>query len=274
MMLRNPAVAGTFYYNDRGMLMEQVMECINPKAKKTAATGVIVPHAGFVYSGRVAGEVYSAIEMPDTFVILGPNHTGLGGDFSAMTSGVWKMPLGDVPVDSALAESILKRSKMLEIDDMAHRREHSIEVQLPFMQYFSDHIQIVPIAVKHYEPDDRFLSACTEVGRAIASAIRETKERVTLVASTDLSHYETQETAEKNDKKALDAIISLDEKKLFSEVSKNNITMCGYGPAAAVLAACRELGGRNARLVRYATSAEASGDYSQVVGYGGVIISP
>ena len=272
-MIRNPAVAGAFYYQDKEMLLEQIRECVNPDSKKEEACGIVVPHAGFMYSGEVAGEVYSSIEMPDTFVILGPNHTGYGKDFSIETNGIWRMPLGDVKVDSALAEEIFKHSKVLEIDEIAHQREHSIEVQIPFMQYFSDRFQIVPIAVRHYPSTDSFLDRCVEVGNAIAEAVKETNEKVVVVASTDFSHYESQQTASINDKKALDAILKLDSKKLFQEVSERDISMCGYGPVAVTITACKRLGCSKTKLVDYKTSGDVTGDYSQVVGYGGVIIN-
>lgn len=271
-MIRSPAVAGAFYYYDKNMLKEQIEECINPKAKKEEACGVVVPHAGYMYSGKVAGAVYSSIEMPDSFVILGPNHTGFGKDFSMVISGVWRMPFGDVKVDSDLAENILKNSKVLEIDEMAHRNEHSIEVQLPFMQYFSDRFQIVPIAVRHYPPTDSFLEACVDAGNAIAEAIKKTNEKVVVVASTDFTHYESQETAEKNDKKALDAILALDAKRLFQEIKERDISMCGYGPVAVTITACKKLGCSKTKLVRYMTSGDVTGDYNQVVGYGGVSV--
>lgn len=270
-MIRSPAVAGMFYPYDKRMLLEEVEKCI-VKSPKEMACGIVVPHAGYVYSGRVAGAVYSSIEMPDTFVILGPNHTGFGSDFSIETSGLWRMPLGDVKVDQELAVEILKHSKNIEVDDTAHVSEHSIEVQLPFMQYFSESFQIVPIVVKHYTPDEYFLKACVDVGNAIAEAVEKTKERVVIVASTDLTHYESQKTAEENDKKALDAILALDAGRLFKEVRERDISMCGYGPVAVTLTACVKLGCKKARLIKYMTSGEASGDYGRVVGYGGISI--
>jgi len=271
-MIRNPAVAGAFYYLDGGMLKEQVEECINKKAKKEEVSGIVVPHAGFMYSGKVAGAVYSEIQMPDTFVILGPNHTGFGKDFSLMTSGIWKMPFGDVKIDSDLAESIFKHSKFLETDFTAHQHEHSIEVQLPFMQYYSDRFQIVPIAVMHYPATENFLERCIDTGNAIAEAIKKTKEKVVVVASTDFTHYESQKTANENDRRALDAILALDAKKLFQEVNERDISMCGYGPVAVAIAACKKLGCNKTKLVKYATSGDVTGDYQQVVGYGGVSI--
>jgi hypothetical protein len=269
-MMRSPAVAGMFYPRGSDMLLEQVKACIVKTARERAC-GIVVPHAGFVYSGKVAGAVYSSIEMPDTFVILGPNHTGAGSNFSIETSGSWRTPLGDVAVDEELALGILKNSKNIEVDETAHKSEHSIEVQLPFMQYFSKSFRIVPIVVKHYTPDEYFLKACIEVGDAIAHAIGAGR-RVVVVASTDFSHYESQETAEKNDKLAIDAILSLDAKRLFREVGERDISMCGYGPVAAAITSCVKLGCTKARLVKYMTSGDVSGDYGRVVGYGGVSV--
>ncbi|MFH1125589.1 MAG: AmmeMemoRadiSam system protein B [Candidatus Altiarchaeota archaeon] len=272
-MIRSPAVAGMFYHYERGMLREQIEECVKPNATKEEVSGIVVPHAGYVYLGKVAGAVYSGIKMPDTFVILGPNHTGYGADFSIATSGIWRMPFGEVRIDSNLAEDILKHSKVLEINELAHSKEHSIEVQLPFMQYFSESFQIVPIAVRHYPPRDQFLKACEDVGNAIAEAVKNTKEKVVVAASTDLTHYESQKTAEEKDKIALNAILALDAKKLFQEVMNRDISMCGYGPVAVTITACRKLGCTKTKLVEYMTSGDVTGDKAQVVGYGGVTIS-
>ncbi len=271
-MIRDPAVAGQFYHYDPKNLNEQISECIDVNAKKEDVLGIVSPHAGYMYSGKVAGAIYSRINLPDTFVILGPNHTGLGARFSMMMDGEWRLPLGNVSVDSILAKEILINSKHLESDLMAHQSEHSIEVQIPFAQYFGKDFQIVPITMVHYAPNDDFLEICKDIGIAIARGIKNTHERVVIVASSDLTHYEPQDIANKNDKEALNAILELDEEKLFDRVGELRISMCGYGPVAAMLVACKELGAKDAELVKYMTSGDTTGDYGQVVGYGGVLV--
>ena len=273
-MIRDPAVSGSFYPGRREALHAMIENCIEyiEEAKKKEVTGIVVPHAGYVYSGKVAGAVYSRLKFPDTFVILGPNHTGMGNSFSIMSRGVWNMPFGSVNIDSILAEKIFINSKYLEEDILSHVQEHSIEVQIPFMQYFSKKFQIVPITVKHYIPDENFLKICREIGIAIAKGIKMLNEKVIVVASSDFSHYEPQEVANKNDNSAIEAIIKLDERELFKRVKALDISMCGYGPVAIMLSACKELGATKSELVKYMTSGEVTGDYGEVVGYGGVIV--
>jgi len=271
-MIRQPAVAGQFYSGSVRGLEGEVESCVELDAVKADALGVVSPHAGYMYSGKVAGAVYSRIRMPDTFVILGPNHHGMGADFGIMTEGVWRMPFGEVNVDSTLAEEIFKHSKHLKEDSLSHQREHSLEVQVPFMQFFSKEFQIVPIAMKHYAPDAGFLKVCVEIGESIAGVLSGVKSRVTVVASTDFTHYEPQEVAKENDKAALDAIVALDAERLFREVGDRNISMCGYAPVAVTITACKRLGATKAELVKYMTSGDSTGDYSAVVGYGGVVV--
>ncbi|MBD3387964.1 MAG: AmmeMemoRadiSam system protein B [Candidatus Altiarchaeales archaeon] len=271
-MIRRPAVAGQFYSGSVSGLKEQVESCLDLNAERFDALGVVSPHAGLMYSGPVAGAVYSRINMPDTFVILGPNHHGLGADFGIMTEGIWNMPFGDVRVDSMLAREIFKNCGSLEEDPFGQEREHSLEVQVPFMQYFSDSFQIVPIALRHYSPDEGFLGVCEDIGNAIASVVSKVDSRVVIVASTDFTHYQPQEVAEENDHAALDAILSLDAGALFKEVSSRGISMCGYAPVAVMLTACKGLGASRAELVKYLTSGDTTGDYSAVVGYGGVVV--
>jgi AmmeMemoRadiSam system protein B len=272
-MIRRAAVAGQFYSGSVGGLMEEVQACIDKDAQRVDALGAVCPHAGFMYSGRVAGAVYSRINPPDTYIIIGPNHHGLGSDFSIMTDGVWRMPFGEVRVDSLLAKEVFKRSKHLSDDPFAQEMEHSIEVQLPFMQYFKKDFEIVPISLRHYEPEDSFLGICQEIGKAIAHAVAQTRCKVTIIASTDITHYQPQKVATANDKVVLDAILALDEVRLFKDVQRKRISMCGFAPAAAMISACRELGAKRGSLVKYMTSGDITGDFSSVVGYGGALIT-
>jgi AmmeMemoRadiSam system protein B len=218
----------------------------------------------------VAGQTASQIASKDTFILLGPNHTGYGEPFSIMTDGSWQTPLGEVKIDSDLAKAILKASKFLREDSMAHLGEHSIEVELPFLQYFNKDFSIVPIAVFPAE-----IKIFKEIAATIAEAIEEKgkKDSVTIIASSDMTHYESQKEAQAKDKQAIDAVLELNEDKLFKTVKDLNISMCGYAPAVIMLAAVKLLGAKKAKLIKYQTSGDASGDYSSVVGYAGVIIN-
>jgi hypothetical protein len=274
-MLRHPAVAGYFYQGSAEALKKQVREFIIPDAKRVKAFGVLSPHAGLLYSGPVAGAVYSSVELPDTFVLIGPNHTGLGAPISLMASGQWETPLGTVNIDEPLAAAILAKSSRMREDTLAHLREHSLEVQLPFIQYFKKNFTIVPIQML-----DVRLESCLEVGRAVAGAIAECGVRsaecksngVLIVASSDMSHYESAEAAKEKDHKAIRHILDLDPEGLYRTVRDNGISMCGFGPAVAMLTACKALGATRAELIKYANSGEASGDYKQVVGYAGIVV--
>ncbi len=274
--LRHPAVAGHFYRGTAEALKRQVHEFIIP-AEKIRALGILSPHAGLIYSGPVAGAVYSSIELPGTFVLIGPNHTGLGAPVSIMCEGVWETPLGTVSIDEALARSILSKSPRIHEDTLAHLREHSLEVQLPFIQYFKNDFKIVPIQML-----DTRLETCLEVGGAVAAAITDFGMRnaeykaegpkVLIVASSDMSHYERAAAAKEKDYKAIDRILALDPDGLYRTVKSRGITMCGFGPAVSMLAACRALGASNAKLIKYANSGDVSGDYEQVVGYAGIVL--
>jgi AmmeMemoRadiSam system protein B len=271
-MIRSPAVAGHFYFYDSGMLLRQIQDFMDEGAVRRGVLGVMVPHAGFMYSGRVAGMVYSRINPADSYVILGPNHTGMGPPCSLMREGLWRTPLGDVRVNSDLAEDIVVRSKYLEEDVLAHEYEHSVEVQLPFLQFLGGDFEFVPIVLAHMSADDGFLGVCRDVGMAIAGAMKKTRERVVVVASTDLTHYEPQNVAEGKDRAVLDAVVSLNPKKLFEEVSGRDVSMCGFGPTAVMLYACLALGASKGELAGYMTSGDVTGDLREVVGYGGVLV--
>ena len=267
-MIRSPVVAGQFYPASPSSLEAQVRGFVDEKAPKEEVIGLVSPHAGYVYSGSVAGAVISRIQFKDTFIILGPSHTGSGKPFSIMTEGSWETPLGEVEIDSRLGKQILTRSRHLEEDHVAHSYEHSIEVQLPFLQYFKRDIRIVPILFSH-----AVASVYKEIGKEIAEAIKELGAETVIIASSDMTHYESQEAARRKDTQAIDAILELDEDKLMRRVGELNITMCGYVPTVALISAAKELGANRAELIRYQTSGNVSGDYSAVVGYAGIIIA-
>jgi len=266
---RKPAVAGYFYPGQREKLSEMIERLTELKMKREKAICVVSPHAGFVYSGPVAGAVFSAVLLPDTFVILGPSHRGISSRFAVMKEGIWETPLGDVPLESHLAELIMKGSPLIVEDEMAHSEEHSLEVQLPFIQYFKKEFSIVPICFSYnisYEELE-------VLARAVSHGIQEFKREVLIVASTDMSHYVSQKTAEKKDFLAIDKVLKLDPKGLYDTVQREDISMCGFQPTTSALIASKELGAKKAELIKYQTSGDTSGDYSQVVGYAGLRIS-
>ena len=274
-MHRHPAVAGYFYKGTADSLKQQVQEFIVPDAEKVKALGILSPHAGLMYSGPVAGAVYSRIELPDTFVLIGPNHTGLGAAVSIMCEGEWETPLGNVGIDGTLARSILSKTALIREDSLAHLREHSLEVQLPFIQYFKSDFKIVPIQML-----DTRLETCLALGRAVGEAIEErrgqraeSKEDVLIVASSDMTHYESARAAKEKDEQAIGHILSLDPEGLYRTIKNYGITMCGFGPTVAMLTACKMLGASKAELIRYQNSGDVSGDYAQVVGYAGIAVS-
>ncbi len=266
-MKRKPAVAGQFYYSSTQKLKEQVEQYIIKGIKKQRAIGVVSPHAGLIYSGHVAGAVFSEIEFPETFVLLGPNHTGIGSQVSIMEEGQWEIPTGSFTIDKILAYNIYKSSSLISKDNSAHMFEHSLEVQLPFIAYFSDRVKIVPVTILMAT-----LEECKNLGEGIANAIKSVGYPVLLVASSDMSHYVPENVARKKDEKAINKILSLDPEGLYNTVLIERISMCGYLPVTVMLYAAKALGAQSARLVKYATSGEVSGDYEQVVGYAGIII--
>ncbi len=266
-MKRKPAVAGQFYPASPSQLTDMVRGFIDDSAVKEAAIGVVSPHAGLMYSGAVAGAVFSRIKFPHTFILIGPNHTGLGSPVSIMSSGEWQMPTGILSINEGMAKKIMESSDMIEEDTLAHKVEHSLEVQLPFILFFSSETKIIPITMM-----SESLAACRIVGEALADVIKEMHESVTIVASSDMSHYITDSAARKKDKKAIDRILSLDPEGLYDTVRKEEISMCGFMPVTTMLFAANKLGASKAELLRYSTSGEVSGDYDHVVGYAGMIV--
>lgn len=266
-MLRKPAVCGQFYPANAQILRQQVATYLEPEAPKKEVRGAVVPHAGYMFSGPVAGAVYSRILFPDNFVILGPNHTGMGTSYSIMSEGKWETPLGEVSINSRLAQKILQYCPFLKDDEKAHLHEHSIEVQLPFLQNFEQPFQFVPIVLAEINPE-----VYRSIGTAIARAIQEETGKTLVLASSDFTHYEPQSVAKEKDHRAIQSILKLDEEKLLQEVARHNISMCGYGPCYVMLTSCKALGATKSELIKYQTSGDIIGDYSQVVGYAGILI--
>ncbi len=267
-MTRKPCVAGQFYPGGREALRDTIAGLTDPSAVRKKALAVVSPHAGYIYSGPVAGSVFSSTRLPGVFAILGPAHREIGSLFAIQLRGSWQTPLGESPVDEALASRIVSGCPLVEENDEAHIGEHSLEVQLPFIQYFRNDAAIVPICISH---EARY-AELESLGRAVAAAIREDGREVLIVASTDMSHYVSQKTAEKKDMLAIRKVLDLDPAGLFQTVTSERISMCGLQPTTAALVATVELGAAGAELVRYQTSGDTSGDYAQVVGYAGIRI--
>ena len=268
--IRMPVFAGQFYPATALALRKQIESFIRPEAKKQDTIACLLPHAGYIYSGRVATETLSCIEIRDTVILLGPNHTGYGKEISIMTEGIWQTPLGKVEIDTSLAKKILQNSAGIEEDNLAHASEHSLEVELPLLQYFKSNFKIVPIAFMFEEVD-----TLKEIGRAIAETVKDEglKNRVLILASSDMTHYEPQARAQKNDLQAIEAILSLDPDRLAGVVERFNISMCGLAPAIAMISAARALGASGGKLVKYQTSGDVTGETNSVVGYAGITIS-
>ncbi len=267
-MIRPPAVAGQFYRGSGEALNREVAGYIQTDVPRVKAIGAVCPHAGLMYSGHVAGAVYSRLLLPDTLVLLGPNHTGMGQMVSLMASGRWEVPNGSFEIDEALAGKILLQAGgLVARDERAHLFEHSLEVQLPFVAYSGKAVRIVPIAFMRIPLRD-----CLKIGEAIAEVVRDTESSVTIIASTDMSHYVSDSEARRLDRMAIERILDLDPEGLYEVVESRGISMCGYIPTTVMLQAAKALGAERAELVKYATSAEVSGDYDHVVGYAGLII--
>lgn len=270
--VRRPAVAGRFYPARAGVLSRDLDKYLAAEEGAAGrienALGCVVPHAGYIYSGPVAGAVYRRLPGRPSYIILCPNHFGRGAPLAMMSAGTWLTPLGEVHVDSALAGAVGRSCHLLAEDAEAHAEEHSLEVQLPFLQRTVKEFTFVPIAlgVSGY-------AALESVGHGVAEAVKNAPGRVLIVASSDMNHYEPDGVTRVKDRKAIDRILALDPQGLYEVIRREDISMCGYGPTIAMLTAARELGAQGAELVKYATSADASGDRSAVVGYAGIIVS-
>jgi len=278
-VIRLPAVAGAFYEGERGALLSRIEWCYthphgpgrlpSPGRGGERALGLVSPHAGYMYSGPVAAHGYAllASSPPKTVVVLGPNHTGMGSGVSLSPHRAWRTPLGEVEVDGALSRSLAEECELMDLDELAHRYEHSIEVQLPFLQHlFGSGFRLVAVCMMLQ--DER---TSEEVGRALAEILR--GREAAIVASTDFTHYEPAERARRKDAKALERIEALDWRGLLRTVEREDITMCGYGPVAAMLRACVELGAKRGRLLKYATSGDTAGPMPEVVGYGSLAVT-
>ena len=267
MPVRTPHVAGTFYPADPSDLETFGRTHLRTDALEAPARAVILPHAGYIYSGKTACRVLARVHVPDSVVLIGPNHQGLGADFAVMTEGEWATPIGSVPVDESLAAELLKTSGFFEEDPEAHRFEHSLEVEVPLLRMKNPAVRIIPFIVGTLDLESARITAL-----AIAQRLAAEDPPPLLVISTDMNHYESDETTRKKDRFALDAILDLNAERLARAVAAHRISMCGFVPVYMLLVMKEILGFERAELVDYTTSAEASGDRSRVVGYAGFII--
>lgn len=279
--MRKPAVAGSFYDGSAAGLRRQIEDCFkhplgpgalpgSARAVERRILGLVSPHAGYIYSGPVAANGFFQIAAegtPQTVVILGPNHRGLGAAVAVGGQDAWQTPLGSVEIDVEVGQAIVSATRWARLDDLAHSMEHSIEVQVPFLQYiYENGFRIVPISMLRQDWE-----VSRELGRAVAAALK--GKNAVIIASSDFSHYESQSMASKKDHLALEAILNLEPERLEETVISHSITMCGPGPVMSMLTACKALGAKKARLLRYATSGDITGDHSQVVGYASVEVT-
>ncbi len=271
--IRLPAVAGYFYPANRDELKKLLKSLFQQAAsgetkEERKVKGLILPHAGYVYSGVVAAKTLFYSQLSSTIILLGPSHTGLGAPFSVMTQGSWQTPLGEVPIAENLAKELVKSSKYFEEDRLAHMQEHSLEVMLPFLQNTLSKFRIVPIVISQASEE-----IYNGLAKELVNTIKALKiDDVTLIASSDMTHYETHDQAKKKDAYAIEAILKLDEKLLLKRVAEKNISICGIAPVSVALSALKKLKATKAELIQYQTSGEVSGDYSLVVGYAGIRI--
>lgn len=283
-MIRNPAVTGAFYEADPDSLTKQIEGCFKHQlgpgrvpesiGNTRSIKSIIAPHAGYMYSGPVAAHSYIQLAddgLPETFIILCPNHTGMGSGVSTLTEGQWKTPLGLVDIDGEFAERLMEKSPIIDQDPVAHIQEHSCEVQVPFIQYLAQtagkEFKIVPISMWMQD-----LVTATEIGNALAQTSKQLDRDVVIVASTDFTHYKPHDIAYNNDHQVLDAIKALDEKEVMNRVEKLNVTMCGFGPVNAAIVYSKQMGAEEVEVLKYATSGDITGDKSAVVGYAAAVI--
>jgi AmmeMemoRadiSam system protein B len=285
--VRTPAVAGRFYPGRAEELLREVREFTSTakipiETGQIAAIGCVAPHAGYIYSGGVAGAVYSRLKIPERCVILCPNHTGKGRPLAIMANTTWQTPLGEVAADADMGARLLRRFPALQEDNAAHRAEHAIEVQLPFLQALRTELKIIPIAVGTSDFD-----VLRGLGEALADVMvdhhekdrheeaqeeEERQKKVLIIASSDMNHYESDAITRIKDHKAIERVLAMDARGLWEVVMNEDISMCGFGPTIVMLTAAKLLGATSATLVKYATSGDVSGDYEAVVGYAGIIV--
>lgn len=266
--IRPPAVAGRFYPDNPQTLAEDIRGYTAVHGEKLRALGCVVPHAGYMFSGHVAGAVYARLQLPKRFIILCPNHTGMGKPLAIMSQGEWTTPFGNSTIDSAMADALKQNFPQLAEDIVAHHAEHALEVQLPFLQLLARAFTFVPIAVGVGQ-----FEILEALGQVIARTIAQEDPPPLIISSSDMNHYESDSITRVKDRKAIEKILALDAPGLFEVVGRENISMCGYAPTVAMLTAAKLLGACQAQLIKYATSGDISGDRELVVGYAGIAVT-
>jgi hypothetical protein len=267
--VRPAAVAGRFYPRRPDELLREIQTYTStPDLERIPAIGCIAPHAGYMYSGRVAGSVYAHLQIPQTCIVLCPNHTGMGHPLAIMTDTFWQTPLGEMEPDSDLGRTLLSVFPLLQEDRAAHRAEHAVEVQLPFLQHLRADARFVPIAI-----GTRDFNVLNALGIAMAQVITAQNEKILIIASSDMNHYEPDDITRVKDRKAIDQILALNPHGLWDVVMREEISMCGFGPAVIMLTAAKKLGATSASLIEYATSGDVTGERDAVVGYAGIVVS-
>jgi len=275
MEIRTPAVAGMFYSGEKKELKKSIKNCflskfgpgkIPPSNIKKKIFGVICPHAGYMYSGPIACHSFYEISsnLPELFIIIGPNHWSIGSSVATMKNSKWQTPLGEVEVDSETAEEISKMTNIIQIDNFSHSREHSLEVQIPILQEISQNFKILPIVLINQSKE-----VAHQVGLAIAKIAK--KKKVMIIGSSDFTHYEPNEFAHEQDTALIEPILKLDVDEFYDVLHERDVSVCGYGAIASTMIACKELGATKGELLKYATSGDITGDTSSVVGYGSII---
>lgn len=264
-MLRKQKFAGTWYPEAK----KEIEKFLRDDLKKQRVIAAVCPHAGWAYSGKIAGEVFSSMEPAMQYILIGPDHHAAASAVSIFTEGTWQTPLGGIEIDNAIAQAIIRYSSFTKSNSLAHEEEHSLEVLAPFIKYISPTATIVPIIMSDYRP-----AVCKSLGNAISKAINDQNKsaHTVIIASSDMSHYVTMESAKETDAAAIEKILELNAAGLLETVRKNNISMCGSGPVAAAIHAAKELGASRSKLLSYATSGDTTGNYDEVVGYAGIII--
>ena len=277
MQIRTPAVAGMFYPGGKKELKKSIKGCflhkfgpgkIPPSNIKKKIFGVICPHAGYMYSGPIACHSFYAIssDVPELFIIIGPNHWGIGSNVATMKDCKWNTPLGDVEVDSETAEEIHHLSEIIDIDYFSHTREHSLEVQIPILQEMYSDFKILPISMINQNKD-----VAKDIGLAIVKIAE--KKKVMIIGSSDFTHYEQNEFAHEQDMALIEPILKLDVEKFYDVLEDRNVSACGYGAIASTMIACKELGATKGEWIKYATRGDITGDTSSVVGYGSIVFT-
>jgi len=265
-VIREPAVAGKFYPDDRGELLSMLENFCKKEEEKYSAFGVVSPHAGYIFSGKVAGEVFSSVKLPEKFVILCPNHTGFGSPLSIMSKGAWRTPLGLAKIDEELSNLLKSDMNELQEDPLAHRFEHSLEVQLPFIQFFKgDNFSFVPICVGTSNYD-----LLVKLGESMGNLLKKGEDFL-IVASSDMTHYEDSESAKRKDFLAIEKMENLDVEGFYRTIREYSISMCGFAPVTAAMVASKIAGAKRGKLIKYTNSGDVIGDYSSVVAYAGIV---